>query len=72
MFFAIKHDPLSLTEPASNLFYVNNLSSSNFELDRFNVFHMRESLGALPDMEAENNLILKRVAFPVEPELAKF
>jgi hypothetical protein len=40
---------------------MNNLSTNNFELDRFNVFHMRESLGALPDMEAENNLILKRV-----------
>ena len=34
---------------------------NNFELDRFNVFEMKESLVALPDMNNDRNKILKRV-----------
>ena len=41
----------------------NLLFLNNFELDRFNVFEMKESLVALPDANSDRNKILKRVIF---------
>ena len=41
----------------------NLLFLNNFELDRFNVFEMKESLVDLPDMDGDRNKILKRVNF---------
>ena len=48
--------PISGQPP--NLLFLNN-----FELDRFNVFEMKESLVDLPDMDGDRNKILKRVNF---------